>query len=39
MDLTKGEVIAAFNAAWASGKYHANRDMLDQPNNQGCPLN
>jgi hypothetical protein len=38
-DLTTAEVIAAFNAAWASGEYEATKDMLDDLNNQGCPLN
>ena len=38
-DLTTAQVIAAFNAAWASGQYEATKDMLDDLNNQGCPLN
>lgn len=38
-DLTTAEVIAAFNAAWASGDYNTTKDMLDDLNNQGCPLN
>lgn len=38
-DLTTAEVIAAFNAAWTSGEYEATKDMLDDLNNQGCPLN
>jgi hypothetical protein len=38
-DLTTAEVIAAFNAAWASGDYNTTKDMLDKLNNQGCPLN
>ncbi len=38
-DLTTAQVIAAFNAAWASGDYETTKDMLDDLNNQGCPLN
>ena len=38
-DLTTAQVIAAFNAAWASRQYEATKDMLDDLNNQGCPLN
>lgn len=38
-DLTTAEVIAAFNAAWASGEYNETKNMLDRLNNQGCPLN
>ncbi len=37
-DLTTAGVISAFNAAWASGEYNTTKNMLDELNNQGCPL-
>jgi hypothetical protein len=37
--LTTAQVIAAFNAAFASGVYEAQKDIFDRNNNLGCPLN
>lgn len=36
--MTTAEVIAAFNAAFASGDYEAQKDAFEELNEQGCPL-
>ncbi len=36
--MTSAEVIAAFNAAYASGNYEAQKNVFEQMNEQGCPL-
>ena len=38
-DLTAAEVIAAFNAAFPGGDYEALKDVFEDFNEQGCPLN
>jgi hypothetical protein len=38
-DLTVQEVIDAFDAAYASGNYEAQKDIFEGLNEQGCPLN
>jgi hypothetical protein len=35
---TTAQVIAAFNAAFASGNYTALHDEFEDANEQGCPL-
>ena len=37
--LTTAQVIAAFDAAFASGQYEAQKNIFDRFNNLGCPLN
>ncbi len=37
-DLTVAQVIAATNAALASGNYEAQKDIFAALNEQGCPL-
>jgi hypothetical protein len=37
--LTTAQVIAAYNAAYASGDYETQKDIFDRYNNLGCPLN
>ena len=38
-DLTVQDVIDAFDAAFASGNYEAQKDIFEGFNEQGCPLN
>lgn len=38
-DRTTAEVIASFNAAFASGSYDALKNVFETFNEQGCPLN
>lgn len=38
-DRTTAEVIASFNAAYASGSYDALKNVFETFNEQGCPLN
>lgn len=37
--LTTADVIAAFNAAYASGDYETQKDIFEGFNELGCPLN
>ena len=37
--LTTAQVIAGFNAAFASGNYENQKNIFDRYNNLGCPLN
>lgn len=37
-DMTAADVIAAFNAAYASGDYEAQKNIFEGFNEQGCPL-
>jgi hypothetical protein len=37
--LTTAQVIAAYNAAYASGDYETQKNIFDRYNNLGCPLN
>jgi hypothetical protein len=36
---TPGEVVAAYQAAFDSGEYELLKNLLDDANNSGCPLN
>jgi hypothetical protein len=38
-DMSESEVISAFNAAFASGNYEAQKNIFASYNEQGCPLN
>ncbi len=38
-DRTQEQVIASFNAAYASGGFEALKDLFETFNEQGCPLN
>ncbi len=38
-DLATAQVISAFNAAYASGNYEAQKNIFANFNEQGCPLN
>jgi hypothetical protein len=38
-DLTTAQIITAFNAAFASGDYEAQKNIFAANNEEGCPLN
>jgi hypothetical protein len=37
--MTTSQVIAAFNAAYASGNYETQKNIFERYNELGCPLN